>query len=59
MIAAGDDKISGSVRLLYGGSVKSANAAELFAMPDIDGGLVGGASLQAEEFLRICAAAKA
>lgn len=59
MIAAGDDKISGSVRLLYGGSVKSANAAELFAMPDIDGGLVGGASLQAEEFLRICAATKA
>lgn len=44
------------VRVLYGGSVKGANAASLFAMPDIDGGLVGGASLVAEEFLRIAAA---
>jgi len=59
MITARDDKIAGSIRLLYGGSVKAANAAELLAMPDIDGGLIGGASLQAEEFLRICAAAKA
>lgn len=59
MIAARDDKIAGSIRLLYGGSVKAANAAQLLAMPDIDGGLIGGASLQAEEFLRICAAAKA
>ncbi|MDH3946651.1 MAG: triose-phosphate isomerase [Chromatiales bacterium] len=59
MIAAKDDKIAGSIRLLYGGSVKAANAAQLLAMPDIDGGLIGGASLQAEEFLRICAAAKA
>ncbi|OBS10342.1 triose-phosphate isomerase [Acidihalobacter prosperus] len=44
-------------RLLYGGSVKPDNAAELFAMPDIDGGLIGGASLQAEAFLAICNAA--
>ncbi|MDX3907789.1 MAG: triose-phosphate isomerase [Pigmentiphaga sp.] len=44
------------VRLLYGGSVKAANAASLFAMPDIDGGLIGGASLVAEEFLRIAEA---
>lgn len=44
-------------RLLYGGSVKAANAAELFAQPDVDGGLVGGASLTASEFLGICAAA--
>ena len=44
------------VRVLYGGSVKAANAAELFAMPDIDGGLVGGASLDANEFLAIAAA---
>jgi triosephosphate isomerase len=44
------------VRVLYGGSVKAANAASLFAMPDIDGALVGGASLVAEEFLRIAAA---
>ncbi|MGB3289117.1 MAG: triose-phosphate isomerase [Burkholderiaceae bacterium] len=44
------------VRILYGGSVKASNAASLFAMPDIDGALVGGASLVAEEFLRIAAA---
>ncbi|OWT72996.1 MULTISPECIES: triose-phosphate isomerase [unclassified Achromobacter] len=43
------------VRILYGGSVKAANAATLFAMPDIDGALVGGASLVADEFLRIAA----
>jgi len=44
---------AGNVPLLYGGSVKAANAAALLAMPDIDGALVGGASLDAEEFLRI------
>lgn len=44
------------VRVLYGGSVKAANAASLFAMDDIDGALVGGASLVADEFLRIAAA---
>ena len=42
-----------SVRVQYGGSVKAANAAELMAQPDIDGALVGGASLEAEEFARI------
>ncbi len=42
------------VQVLYGGSVKADNAAELFAQPDIDGGLVGGASLKADEFLKIC-----
>jgi len=47
---------AGQVQVLYGGSVKAANAASLFAMPDIDGALVGGASLVAEEFLRIAAA---
>ena len=46
-----------SIRVLYGGSVKPENAGELFAMPDIDGGLIGGASLKAEEFLAICLAA--
>ncbi|SRR6056297_985459 len=46
-----------SVRVLYGGSVKTANAARLFAEPDIDGALVGGASLIAEEFIAIAAAA--
>ncbi|HUH86889.1 MAG TPA: triose-phosphate isomerase [Pusillimonas sp.] len=45
-----------AVRVLYGGSVKADNAASLFAMPDIDGALVGGASLVADEFLRIAAA---
>ncbi len=44
----------GATRLLYGGSVSDANAAELFAQPDVDGVLVGGASLQAEEFMAIC-----
>ena len=56
-VAALDATIGGSVRILYGGSVKASNAQELFAMPDIDGGLVGGASLKADEFARICAAA--
>ena len=45
-----------AVRVLYGGSVNATNAAELFAMPDIDGALVGGASLKAAEFLSIAAA---
>jgi triosephosphate isomerase len=56
-VAGLDATIGGSVRVLYGGSVKAANARELFAMPDIDGGLVGGASLKADEFAQICAAA--
>ena len=45
--------IAGQLRILYGGSVKGSNAAELFAQDDIDGGLVGGASLTAEDFLAI------
>ncbi|MGB8326504.1 MAG: triose-phosphate isomerase [Steroidobacteraceae bacterium] len=56
-IAARDAKIGAVVRILYGGSVKAGNAAELFAMPDVDGGLIGGASLKADEFLGILAAA--
>ncbi|CAK0770802.1 triose-phosphate isomerase [Gammaproteobacteria bacterium] len=56
-IAARDPKTAVKVCILYGGSVKGSNAAELFAMPDIDGGLIGGASLNAQEFLTICAAA--
>ena len=51
-----DEVIASKVQILYGGSVKADNAAELFSMPDIDGGLIGGASLQAEEFLAICQA---
>lgn len=49
--------VGNSTRILYGGSVKADNAKGLFAMPDIDGGLVGGASLNAESFLAICKAA--
>jgi triosephosphate isomerase len=56
-VAALDAKIGASVRILYGGSVKASNARELFSMADIDGGLVGGASLKADEFAQICAAA--
>jgi triosephosphate isomerase (TIM) len=52
-----DARIASSLRLLYGGSVKAANAAELFAQSDIDGGLIGGASLVAADFLAICDAA--
>jgi triosephosphate isomerase len=51
-----DATIASSLRILYGGSVKPANAAELFAEADIDGGLIGGASLVAADFLAICAA---
>jgi len=46
------------VTILYGGSVKPGNARELFAKPDVDGGLIGGASLVAEDFIAICAAAR-
>ena len=56
-VARVDEVVAGGLRILYGGSVKAANAAELFAMPDIDGGLVGGASLNANEFGAICRAA--
>jgi triosephosphate isomerase len=57
-VAGRDGKIAAALRILYGGSVKAGNAKELFAMPDVDGGLIGGASLKAEEFLKICAAAQ-
>ncbi len=56
-VAAGSDTIKGWLPILYGGSVKPANAAELFAQPDVDGGLIGGASLIAKDFLAIVAAA--
>ena len=55
-IAVLDASVAEKVQILYGGSVKGSNAAELFAMPDIDGGLIGGASLNAQEFLAICEA---
>jgi triosephosphate isomerase len=53
-VAQSDPKVAAGLRILYGGSVKSDNAGELFAMPDIDGGLIGGASLVADEFMEIC-----
>jgi triosephosphate isomerase len=56
-VAAHDASIAAGLAILYGGSVKAANAGELFGMPDVDGGLVGGASLKAEEFLAIRSAA--
>ena len=56
-VAAGQQAGCGGLRILYGGSVKAANAEELFAMPDIDGGLIGGASLRGREFMAICQAA--
>ena len=56
-IAARDARIAAATRILYGGSVKAGNAAELFGMPDVDGGLIGGASLKADEFLAILASA--
>ncbi len=56
-VAARDAKIAGLLPILYGGSAKPDNAAALFAQPDIDGGLIGGASLVAADFLAIAAAA--
>ncbi len=58
MIGARDATIASRLTILYGGSVTGANAHELFAMDDIDGGLVGGASLKAQEFLTIYRAAR-
>jgi triosephosphate isomerase len=59
LLADRDDMAAQRVRILYGGSVKPENAAELLALPDIDGALVGGASLEAESFAQIAAAATA
>jgi len=51
-------KVAEGLQILYGGSMNAGNAAELLAQPDIDGGLIGGASLKAEDFLAICTAAE-
>ena len=56
-IAKADAKVADGLQILYGGSVKPNNAVELFGMPDIDGGLIGGAALVADDFLAICRAA--
>lgn len=58
-LAAVDAKLADSLVILYGGSVKPDNAAQIFAKPDVDGGLIGGAALKAADFLAICAAAQA
>jgi triosephosphate isomerase (TIM) len=57
-LAEQDAKIAADLQILYGGSVKAGNARELFLQADVDGGLIGGASLKAEEFLSIVAAAR-
>jgi triosephosphate isomerase len=57
-VARRDDAVAAQLPILYGGSVKAGNAADLFAMPDVDGGLIGGASLVAEDFGAICVAAR-
>ena len=59
LLAKRDGSLGDLAPILYGGSVKAANAAELFAMPDVDGGLIGGASLVAQEFIAVCKAAEA
>ncbi len=56
-VAQQDSGVAEGLRILYGGSMKPGNAAELLAKPDIDGGLIGGASLKADDFLGICTAA--
>ncbi len=55
-LALHSPELAQTMRILYGGSVKPGNAASLFAMPDIDGGLIGGAALKAEDFHAICSA---
>jgi len=57
-VAREDAAVARELRILYGGSVRAANAAALFAMPEVDGGLIGGASLVAQEFLAIASAAR-
>lgn len=57
IVAEYNAEVAAGVRILYGGSVNAANAAELFANADVDGGLVGGASLKANDFIAICRAA--
>jgi triosephosphate isomerase (TIM) len=54
MIAERDSDVAHNVQIVYGGSVNPENAPDLFSQPDIDGGLIGGASLNAESFIRIC-----
>lgn len=56
-LAKQDENVASGINILYGGSVKGSNAEELFSQADVDGGLIGGASLKPEDFLNICLAA--
>jgi triosephosphate isomerase len=56
-LAKHDEALASNIKILYGGSVNAGNAENLFGMPDIDGGLIGGASLKVDDFLAICKAA--
>jgi triosephosphate isomerase len=58
-VAAKSAEVAAGVRILYGGSMNPGNAMDLMSQPDIDGGLIGGASLKAPDFLAICAAGDA
>jgi triosephosphate isomerase (TIM) len=58
LIAAHDEAAAQAIRIVYGGSVKPANAQELLEPDEIDGALVGGASLEVDDFVAICAAAR-
>jgi triosephosphate isomerase len=57
-VADREKAVAADLTILYGGSVKASNAAQLFGMPDVDGGLIGGASLNADEFAAICRSAQ-
>ena len=57
LLAGASDELAETTRILYGGSVKADNAVSLFSQADIDGGLIGGASLKVADFAAICRAA--
>ena len=56
LLANSNDKVAQKIQILYGGSMNADNAADLISCPDIDGGLIGGAALKADDFLQICKA---
>jgi triosephosphate isomerase len=58
LLAVRDERAATEVRIIYGGSVRPENAAELLALPDVDGALVGGASLEVDSFAQIVSAAR-
>lgn len=58
MLAQGNNDLAQNMQILYGGSVNAGNAEQLFSQPDVDGGLIGGASLKPDDFMAICTAAE-